>query len=282
MATVTHNGVEYPEGEFVSGLMDHLGIQPQAPEENPIEAPAETPPDEPGGGKPVPTKPAPVDYKALNDQYTNAYESYGQSMLKKDTVDYSKSPQMKIAGGKDPGITVPVQILKDVVSAAKRNKVDPYTALAQVNLESSFGTNTGAGYGKNDMSKSSKTDIVQGWDLDESNKPTIVNKFLEQHGVPGVKAIPDKAVGYRYELQDESKVNQYLAQHPEIVKAYQEHLKSKSIVPPNYDTYDAAMKRDLTGIKHYNPDPAYQKNLEKYAAQFRADKSIQAIVDGMQ
>lgn len=278
MPTVTHNGVEYPEQEFVGGLMDHLGIQTPAQP-----TPESDASDPSGGGKPTPgPKPAPIDYNALNHQYVDAQTAYGQSMLKKDTVDYSKSPQMKIAGGKDPGITVPVQILKDVVTAAKRNKVDPYTALAQVNLESSFGANTGAGYGKNDPSQMSKTDIVQGWNLDEQYKPTGPEKFLEQHGVPGVKAIPDKSEGYRYVLQDEGKVNQYLAQHPEIAKAYQDHLKSKSAIPDTYDPYDAAMKRDLTGIKHYNADPAYQKNLQKYAEQFRGDKSIQEIVDQVQ
>lgn len=232
-----------------------------------------------------PTAPSPkpksdTTYSDLSSQYVSAKEAYGKSFLKKDTVDYSKSPKIKIHGGKDPNIDVPKQVLQDVVTSAKRNGIDPYEALAQVSLESSFGTNTGAGYNKSDLAQASLTDILQGWNLDEPYRPQPVEQFLEQKGVPGVKAVKDKHEGYVYKVTDEKKMNQYLSSHPEVVKAYQKHLQERSTVPETYNAYDAAFKRDKKGISYYNPDPAYAKNLKKYAAQFREQKEIKEIVEG--
>lgn len=221
-------------------------------------------------------------YKDLNVAYYKTKQGYDESLLKNETVDYSKSPTIKLSGGKDPGIKVPTQLIKDVVASAKKNGVDPYEALAQVSEESSFGHDTGiykpAALPDN---QTTRVAIMQAMNLDEPHRPQSVEQFLDSKGVPGIKSKPDKIEGHTYSVGDEAKVNDYLKKHPEIMKDYQEHLSQRAKVPEGYNTYDSAFKRDKTGIQNYNPSPKYAQNLKKYAAQFKGDKSIQEIVDSV-
>lgn len=214
-------------------------------------------------------------YKDLSDAYYKAYGNYQTSLSAHDTVDYSASPTVKVQGGKDPGISVPVQMIKDVATSAKKNGYDPYMALAQLSQESSFGNETSKSAGN----VHTKGAIVQSTNLDEPYRPQSVEQWMNNHGAPGIKAYADKLEGQKYVVDDQQKLNTYLQAHPEVVKQYQDHLAARSAIPATYDTYDSMIKRDKTGLRNYNVDPAYARNIKKYADQLRSDPSVKPIVD---
>jgi hypothetical protein len=242
-----------------------------------------------GPAKPVPSKTTtktydPNLYKSLSDKYDQTYNSYAASLDNSQKTNYS-GDIIKVKGGKDPGVKVPVSLLKDIVQSAKKNGYDPYMALAQVSQESSFGTDAGM-YTKYDefgqkMPSQPRTAIVQGLNLDEPYRPQEIAHFLSDNGVPGVKAKRDRVEGFTYSVQDEKKVNDYLNAHPELVKKYQAHLGSRTAVPKDYNAYDMAWKRDKTGLKNYNANPQYAKNITKYAAQLKGQKEIADLVNSI-
>lgn len=216
-------------------------------------------------------------YKQLSDAYRKTNDDYQTSLDQKDAVDYSGGPTVKVTGGKDPGINVPVQLIKDIATTAKKNGYDPYIALAQASQESSFGADTG----DQTAPIKNKRAILQAHDLDEPYRPHTVEQYMENHGVPGVKAIPDRYEGQKYIVTDQKVLNDYLTAHPEVMKSYQDHLQKHAAIPADYDTYSAAVNRDKTGIKNYNADPKYAQNLQKYSGQLRGDKNVKQIVESL-
>lgn len=209
-------------------------------------------------------------HKDLDDLYRDTYSKYQTSVTSKEGVDYSSGPTMRIAGGKDPGIHVPQALLADLYKAAKKTGYDPYKLMAQASQESSFGNETSSQAGNS----KSRVAVMQAMNLDERYRPIELKQFMENHGVPGVKAIPDRYQGYQYIMTDEKAFNDYLGKNPKLVQMYKDHLKAHESLPDGYNTYEEAAKRDLTGIKHYNADPQYAKNLDKYAAQLKADPGL--------
>ncbi len=288
----------------VSSLLNRWGVGGGPTTSNPTTpttaasgggAKASTPPPKKATPTPAPKNPAslsvtnvkPKAYDAnilknISDQYDKTYQSYWQSLEDSQKTDYGKDT-ITIHGGKDPGVKVPVALVKEIVQSAKRNGYDPYMALAQVSQESSFGTDTGQytrynQYGER-LPSQPRTAIVQGLNLDEPYRPKEVAHYLSDAGVPGIKATKDRVEGYRYKITDEKKVNDYLNAHPEIVQKYQKHLSDRTKVPQAYNAYDEAWKRDKTGLKNYNANPQYSKNVVKYAQQFRNLKEIKELVD---
>lgn len=217
--------------------------------------------------------------KQLGAAYNKAGQDYTSSLYEHEKQDYSQSPQVKLTGGKDPGISVPADMIKDVAMAAKRQGYDPYKLLGQLSLESSFGQDTDTG--THGVKSDSRLAQFQSINLDEKYRPLSAEQYLENNGVPGVKAVPDKRQGYVYQVQDEGKVNDYLTKHPEVMKAYQAHLAKHSQVPDTFNTYDEAAKRDKTGLQHFNADPAYGKQVSKYAASLMNDPEVKKIVEAL-
>jgi hypothetical protein len=218
-------------------------------------------------------------YKQLSAAYNKAGQDFTASLYDHEKQDYSNSPQIKLTGGKDPGLRVPADMIKEVAMAAKRQGYDPYKLLGQLSLESSFGQDTDTG--THGVKSDSRLTQFQSINLDEPYRPLSVEQYMENHGVPGVKAFPDKRQGQVYRVQDEAKLNDYLTKHPEVMKAYQDHLTKRSQVPDTFNTYEEAAKRDKTGIQHFNADPAYRKQVSKYAASLMNDPEVRKIVEAL-
>jgi len=227
------------------------------------DAPETAPPTE-GGGKPA-TK---TNYDVLQDLYGAQSGKYEKQVYDAEPLNYDSGQTVTLSNGKYRGLKVPVGMVKDMYAAAKKAGIDPYILMGLAGQESTFGAPT------TNSRSFTRRDVVSGWNLDDRYKPINPDQFLEQSGVPGVKA-KKTFHGYEYTVTDKAALEQALAKNPKLIDKYKQLLAQKNL-PSDYNSfYEAAQYLKKRGIKAYNPgDKRYVSMVQHSIDLLRSDPSL--------
>lgn len=224
----------------------------------------------PGGGGKTPPK---SQYDTLNDLYTQQNTKYQDQVYHAEPLNYDEGKTVVLSRGKYRGVKVPVAMVKDMYDSAKKAGLDPYTLMGLAGQESTFGKSNDP-----NIHAFTKRDLVSGWTLDDRYKPINPDQFLEQAGVPGVKATKTFH-GYEYKVTDPAAVEAALSKNPKLSDKYKQLLATKSL-PADYNSfYEAAEKIKKTGVKSYNPgDKNYVPMVQNSINLLKSDPSLTRII----
>jgi hypothetical protein len=224
----------------------------------------------PSGGDPNKPTAKKSAYDQLQDMYTAQNGKYQDQVYNAEPLNYDKnqSIQLHYKGG----VKVPVGMIKDIHDAAVKAGIDPYILLGLAGQESTFGHPSGNAH------SFTRRDVVSGWNLDDRYKPINPDQFLEQAGVPGVKATKTFH-GYEYQVTDPKAVSAYLEKNPKLADKYKQVLATKNL-PNDYNSfYEAAKQIKERGVKSYNPgDKKYVGMVQDSINRLKADPSLQKLM----
>jgi len=230
--------------------------------------------------------PAPTVMKTVEpqDNLTQLYDMQNEAVGKfdsrfnvNDRLPSDSSQMLNLSSGRFRGAKVTSSLIKDIVASAKEQGVDPWVLLSVVGRESTYGSGTR----DNRERAGSKKDLVSGWTVAEDYRGYDPERFLADRQVPGVRTIKDYH-RWRYEVDDEDAVQNYLAKNPKILEQYKKKLSSLPDVG-DMDAFDlAARKIKKKGLRNYNPgDPTYEKMVYDDMKLLKSDKEMAAMMKSL-
>ena len=219
----------------------------------------------------------------MENEYNLARNSYINRMKANDKAMYNMSKTIPLTQGRFKGASIPVELVDEAVSSARKYKIDPLLMVSLIGRESTFGSGADknkrwAGYSGPERGSSyasfNKKGLLSGWNVDENYEPYDFKRFLADKQVPGIKIGKDK-YGWNYTITNQKLVDQYLDKNPSVYKEYSEKIKSTPKLG-NLDSFDLAAKFiKEKGLSKYNPgDKSYVKDIKSDMSLLKADPAL--------
>lgn len=217
-------------------------------------------------------------YQTQTEVSNKRYNDFLDKLDSNDDKNYDSSSRfVNLSAGRFKGAKVALDMINDIVAAAKANNVDPWVMLSLVGRESTFGS----GIESNKERANNKQQLLSGWDVAEDYMPYDFDRYLADKKVPGMNVYKSKQ-GYFYGTDDENIVEQYLQKHPELIEGYNKKLASTPDLG-NMDSFNLAAKRiKKKGIAKYNPgDPKYTYMVNQDMQLLKRDPELRAYMQSI-
>lgn len=226
-------------------------------------------------------------FEQMENDYRVAIRNHINKINDNDKAMYNMSKVIPLTQGRFRGASVPVELVDEAVSSARKYNVDPLLMVSLIGRESTFGSGEernkqwadyvapkkGSSY-----ASFSKRRLLSGWNVGENYEPYDFKRFLADKRVPGIKFGKD-AVGWNYTITNQKLVDQYLDKNPSVYKEYSEKIKSTPRLG-NLDSFDLAAKFiKERGLSKYNPgDKSYVKDVKSDMSLLKADPALMSYM----
>jgi hypothetical protein len=228
-------------------------------------------------------KPKLTTFGQMKNEYDTARSSFANKMKANDRSMYDISKTIPLSQGRFKGASIPVDMVNDAVSSAKRYNVDPMLMVSLIGRESTFGSgneknmkwaNYSAPKPGSNYATFSKKGLLSGWNVAESYQPYNFMRFLADKKAPGISVTKDK-YGWNYKVDNQKLVDKYLEQNPDVYDDYAKMVKSTPRLG-NLNSFDLAAKFiKEKGLSKYNPgDKTYVKDIKSDMSLLRSDPKL--------
>jgi hypothetical protein len=209
-------------------------------------------------------------YESMQEDYLQKMRNLNTQLSTNDSTNYDMSNAINLTSGRFKGAAVSPELINEAVQSAKAKGIDPWLMLSVIGRESTFGSGDIA----NVVRKKSKRDLLSGWNVSEPYEPYDPLRFFADKKAPGI-SVGKSAHGWFYDVNDETALNKYLTQHPELVAQYQQKISATPLLG-DLDSFDLAAKMiKEKGLKNYNAgDPKYLSMVNQDMQLLKSDSKL--------
>ena len=209
-------------------------------------------------------------YESMREDYLQKMRNFNINLSTNDSTNYDMSNAINLTSGRFKGAAVSPELINEAVQSAKAKGIDPWLMLSVIGRESTFGSGDIA----NVVRKKSKRDLLSGWNVSEPYEPYDPLRFFADKKAPGIN-VGKSAHGWFYDVNDETALNKYLTQHPELVAQYQQKISATPLLG-DLDSFDLAAKMiKEKGLKNYNAgDPKYLSMVNQDMQLLKSDSKL--------
>lgn len=230
-------------------------------------------------------------FDELRLAHNKEYDAKIDSINKNSSIDrrgksFIKPKDLQLTSGRYNLGRVNPNIISSLVSAAKRQGVNPNLMVALAGRESTFDTSryavkggSLAGHkttipGIRFKNSNEMKNLVSGWTVQDPYLPRSPENFLADKKVPGIETFKSKE-GIYSAVINERAVNRYLKDNPRLMNQYLQSMKKTKNVKRLNNLDMAAQKIKNEGLAKYNPgDKQYVDKVRQDYKTLKADPAM--------